>query len=47
MYTSFLTSVINYNDELIIQKSVENELLWGIEDEELVLNSNSNADSKE
>ncbi len=34
MYTSFLAAVVEYNDELAIQQSVNDELLWGIEDEE-------------
>ena len=36
MDISFLAAVANYQEQLAIQTSVEDELLYGIEDEEYV-----------
>lgn len=32
---SFLAAVANYQEQLAIQTSVENELLYGVEDDEI------------
>lgn len=46
MYTSFLSAVCDYAEELAIQTSVEQEILWGNDDDDDSVIQNQNQDIK-
>lgn len=43
MCISFLSAAFDYQEELAIQKSVEQEMLWGFDDEDDCISANTNS----